>query len=728
MVKKILIWILAIICLSSIAFAGWEDRFNRTDNSTVGNGWVEIGNVDLLNQEMRLNDNGGQEISSVNSSIYGTPIISELRFKFKLSSTAKRANLALYNMSGFTTDGEAHIIFNDGDVRYYDGSQQIVGSYLANTWYELKLVFNLSAQTYDLYLDNVSIHNDTTLLIDFTGGISKILFSTGNTDDSFQYYIDDVILNDGFVPSFELTAKTYYLNTTINTFNATINGTEYTTSSGTINLTSPITGIVNITIKADNHTTRTYLNYNLSTDLEASLFRTDQRLSVRAVKSTGGAISNARIVIPTLSINTTANPYTTTIMNVLNYSTLTRNITINASDLNNQYQDYNGIVEINTTNFNDINVSLSPYQLTLQFIHPNGSDANISGYYTDGTNTTSFVSTNIIHNLIALPEGVIKTYINGFNTTFSTYKQFYEYINTENNTESKNITIMGNPSKEFWVKVTDTSNRPIKNAIVRLSYSLPDINNTHATYMFIGQRLTDYNGIKNFFIEQNADLLIQVIAEGYSYEYNITKNTEEMNTTETTPYTIILEKATNVVNKNMFLSIPNRFTNRSQDIDGGILAIGKTTVVYTTDFRNQNQTITLNNLDLGNFVLESGVDFNATGTSDIQLYIYGDGTLYYNITIDYITRITNITNEPSGIDTGIKKFFGWIGLILIAGTIGVLFGMIGEENSTKSGKVAKNVFMIGCILVPSIIGMGYWIIFIAVLHYIMTGVKKVYSE
>lgn len=637
-----------------------------------------------------------------------------------------------------------------------DGSniQRITDSVAINPalWIMVTLTYTGTNETSCFYKNNTLVGCDATNLAGlsttgadmYIGGGSNGYFK-GNIDecavfnkpltsaDRAQLYNSHAGLQYPFPSYFQITAKSWTNLTSITNFSATVNGTAFSTTNGTIITTyTNSSGTLNISIvNATGHQDRDYNNYNTSTNLEAILYRIGNEYLKIYAYGGGTLLSNILFNLTSESKTSANNPYTENIYNYLNYSTTTYNITLKITPTSSVFQDYTGTITINNTNYQNYTINLTPKQLYLQFKLENGSNANVSGYLSDMNHTEGFIDVEYLENQNELTTGYVKVYFHGYNQTFQNYTQFYEYINDQTTNEHRNITIIENATQQFWIKIMDTSNRPIKDALIRISTSRPNAL-THANYTFTGQRLTNQDGKAFFYVDPKTNLLIEVIKDGYSYTTNMTNNMEEITTSESSPYNVFLQRGTENLDRGIFLDLARIFTDRTANIYGGLLAIGRTSAKYYTAYMATtgygNETISLNNHDIGYITMIPNTHFNQSGSGDITFYLYIDNSLYRTITIDYKTINESVMAEPAGINTQTKYFMGWIITIILAGIVGSILGFSSEEEGAKSGKIAVNIFLIGCIIFPVIIGTGYWIALISVFKFGLSYLTKVFNE
>lgn len=135
--------------------------------------------------------------------------------------------------------------------------------------------FRLQATTfgpYNTFLDEVAVFNQT-----LNSSQISCLFNSGSGTSK-----DGALTCAGLTNNFTITLTDEYNGSTINTFNATVNGTLYTTTTGSIttNLSLGATNnTVNITINAQNYFDVSYTNYNAITNLAATAYQAVARFN-----------------------------------------------------------------------------------------------------------------------------------------------------------------------------------------------------------------------------------------------------------------------------------------------------------------------------------------------------------------------------------------------------------------------------------------------------------------
>jgi len=199
------------------------------------------------------------------------------------------------------------------------------------TWYHYVITINDTNNEVKIYIDGV-LRNQSTPAINIAnidrpfsvGGDSTGVYSTS----SFRGRLDELyiwqnrVLNSSDVSElynsgtgkfypfsatssfFDVTALNNYTAGSITIFNASINGTFYSTSNGTINTNLTGSSLVNVSVNATNYFPVTYTNVNLSSNLVANL---TPYTAIYANSLVGGNIS-----ISNFSLNVTNSSGTTT--------------------------------------------------------------------------------------------------------------------------------------------------------------------------------------------------------------------------------------------------------------------------------------------------------------------------------------------------------------------------------------------------------------------------------
>ncbi|MBY9006032.1 MAG: hypothetical protein KGD63_04675, partial [Candidatus Lokiarchaeota archaeon] len=78
------------------------------------------------------------------------------------------------------------------DLYIYDGGWSEIGSnvFVQETWYHLRIDYDIDLDTYDVFLDNVSLANDISFINDVSNGLSFMTIRTEGADISYHHYYD----------------------------------------------------------------------------------------------------------------------------------------------------------------------------------------------------------------------------------------------------------------------------------------------------------------------------------------------------------------------------------------------------------------------------------------------------------------------------------------------------------------------------------------------------------
>ena len=273
----ILIFVFFLLLISSVSATTFlYDQVTRSNSATLGTpdgageDWDETDGTTTS-----INNNYIEAISTstigFDNDLQGdNNDVQYLRVDFKCSTadSGDRVMINLYDgVTIFTRIGLCR-----DDVIYYDsGSWESAGSISDNTLYKLELKnINYATDTYDLYLDDVSL--DTGVTFDTAVSNMDSFSVTRGSGNTVTFYTKNWCLTDGAecggTPASERFIITCENETgsSINNCNATIDTTFYSTTNGTINtnLYANETITHNLTIRANNHFDITRTNLNVS--------------------------------------------------------------------------------------------------------------------------------------------------------------------------------------------------------------------------------------------------------------------------------------------------------------------------------------------------------------------------------------------------------------------------------------------------------------------------------
>ena len=186
------------------------------------------------------------------------------------------------------------------------------------------------------------------------------------------------------------------------------------------------------------------------------------------------------------------------------------------------------------------------------------------------------------------------------------------------------------------------------------------------------------------------------------YQANITKtwNSQDEIFTRDNPKIITLRRSEISTRDNVYVHCNNYFINRSKDINFGIIAPGRGEIKWITTYGEtlglSNNSMILNDYDIGSGTILSGNHFSDSGVSDISLKLWVDGNYWGIYKIEYLQGIEeNYLDEPSGIDETTKNRMLWIGIIILAG----IGGLILRNDKENMGSL---IFIGGCLFISFI--------------------------
>lgn len=201
--------------------------------------------------------------------------------------------------------------------------------------------------------------------------------------------------------NFSITATDAYNGTALQSFNATVNGTEYTTTTGQINTTIPSnsTALFNITMEAIGYYTRTYLNYNVSANLAAELNKTHRLYNI-TYSNHVLYLGNNYVRNLSYFVNYTCPSFSTTALELYVNGSYIRNHNLtcdnSTNSLNTWYQyttegNYSIKLHMNTSflpAINNINSSVSYFVWDLNDPIAIGNFTAVTGFNNHSTNVT----------------------------------------------------------------------------------------------------------------------------------------------------------------------------------------------------------------------------------------------------------------------------------------------------------------------------------------------------
>lgn len=269
--------------------------------------------------------------------------------------------------------------------------------------------------------------------------------------------------------NFSITAKDYYDNSTLSTFNASVtyNGTTtlYTTTTAQISTAVPSGAAVNVTIIAPSYFNKTYSNYNTTTNLIATPYQVEVRFAATEI-ITGNSVTGFTVTA-TNTTNNSAPP-------ILYLKAGNYNITYSKTSWYNKTTQFNYTALQNTTS-----TFTGVYQSILNVTARNnvtGAAINAFTAYVYSSNYTYSTSGSTTTGNISFP------------ITNGTYKVFF---NTTGYSITNETTVISTPG------VTNLTLRVFDNSSARIYiYNLTSLtlfNTATLTVSLNGNNLTFYN-------------------------------------------------------------------------------------------------------------------------------------------------------------------------------------------------------------------------------------------
>ncbi len=192
---KTMLWVLLFLC-TSVLFAEvlFYDNFNRTEGSSVGNGWVNIGPVNPIieNGTMKLVSSSLQGVRRDFTTLSITSGTYYVNYDWKIASNTWLAD-AIPNgtITYLRQDYEGNL--------YYDNTSDFsnpvnVETLPFNTWVNVKLKVNLDSDLFSLWLNGTPVvANISGLAVsDFT----RFTFRAGTGSNVTQYIDNFTVFND----------------------------------------------------------------------------------------------------------------------------------------------------------------------------------------------------------------------------------------------------------------------------------------------------------------------------------------------------------------------------------------------------------------------------------------------------------------------------------------------------------------------------------------------------
>lgn len=420
----IIIIAIAIININTAKAINYTDTHTQIPFASQGSVTFKIGSIVKANSNVEI-----ITIVKDSSSTSTTVWIYDKTSGLLIGNTTYIGNNATFSIPINITAGKTYYLVNykGGVARNYYGKSGIAGNLPENTG-----IFNWTGRVYN----NSGSWSESNAEIDEILSIKSQDITT--TSNNFSITI-----------------------TNVNTYNATINGTYYNTTNGTIQteIENNETIIINITIRAINYTTKQYINRNLSTDITTILIplyptkpnitrpnlteTIREELNVTFTNSTRG--NTDQQITYYINLTNKYNTYeinTTNITKIIN--TINEGITIGYYNLTIKAKDqYN---QTNTSEKIQIRIKPKSDYVTINIYNYLGttliSNANLWNNYTNTTTNGNPIQINI-YNFINETNPEVNITINITDLTY--YHQDYSgTINISANKTQHNITLEPN--------------------------------------------------------------------------------------------------------------------------------------------------------------------------------------------------------------------------------------------------------------------------------------------
>ena len=211
------------------------------ENDLVGNNpdnWIVEESGGTVNIISDLNGHKNiveiHDISSVSTTQaenkFSNTVTGIIEFWIRLNATDKGVNIWIGDEEGpnnIWIDAVRLFFEPDGWIKYQDGIMNTIMTYNADYWYHIRVDFNCSSQTFDLYIDNELKVNDGGMGGD-ASHLDTINFNTYTPSDDYYVYFDAVgyswdpnyaigdNLNEGLLLSFENNTNLNWIGYSLN--------------------------------------------------------------------------------------------------------------------------------------------------------------------------------------------------------------------------------------------------------------------------------------------------------------------------------------------------------------------------------------------------------------------------------------------------------------------------------------------------------------------------------
>lgn len=339
--KRIVLFlsIMSILLLCTSVNAAYVNMiYNNTFQD--GDDWTDANNICTGAQTvdgftgLEITPSGASQKCYKNFTIISSGIVvTEFVWYAKtLSATSGTGTLGTSDIITFTK--EQGLVLQSNRYKIDTNAHNYAGEIVAGRQYAVKMVQDYNINRGLIYINATLEHNATNARDTVSFG-----FDTGSSTDSRYMIRDLLVCNVTSIAdtcaqqdtAFKITAIDLYNSSAITTFNATIPGVGFfSTTNGTIvtNITKSNGTIYNITTQAADYFSYTESNYNTSKNLEASMYQVI--VNIRAINE----LSDENITTFSSEVGTSSNTTTTGLArHYVNAATHAWNVTVPFYDM-----------------------------------------------------------------------------------------------------------------------------------------------------------------------------------------------------------------------------------------------------------------------------------------------------------------------------------------------------------------------------------------------------------
>jgi len=146
-----------------------------------------VSEIDGHNKVLELFDNSSSDMCEAYNYFNFAQSSGIYEMWFYITDASYKGYSYLYDDTTPITD----IFTHTNQLWYYDGDVHSIASISDNTWYHLKVDFDCSSNTYDIYLDEDLIQNNADFLYN-ADSINKLRLRTDSTSLGYYFYIDAI--------------------------------------------------------------------------------------------------------------------------------------------------------------------------------------------------------------------------------------------------------------------------------------------------------------------------------------------------------------------------------------------------------------------------------------------------------------------------------------------------------------------------------------------------------